>query len=98
MTNTLRHEPCRVDEGNDRMTVVERTEGAGRPPSTRGPGLGMPADATEKERAAARKQAKRRTLSRNWSLFLLFAGPNILLILAFIYYPDRKSTRLNSSH
>ena len=65
------------------MTVVERTEGAGGPPATQGPEVGMPADATEEERAAARKQAKRRTLSRNWSLFLLFAGPNILLILAF---------------
>ena len=69
------------------MTVVERTEGAGGPPATQGPEVGMPADATQEERAAARKQAKRRTLSRNWSLFLLFAGPNILLILAFIYYP-----------
>ena len=37
--------------------------------------------------ATARKQRRRRRLSKNWSLFLLFAGPNILLILAFIYYP-----------
>jgi sn-glycerol 3-phosphate transport system permease protein len=36
---------------------------------------------------AARKKAHRRRSSKNWSLFLLFAGPNILLILAFIYYP-----------
>lgn len=34
-----------------------------------------------------RKQTHRRRSSRNWSLFLLFAGPNILLILAFIYFP-----------
>ncbi|MDR5712830.1 sugar ABC transporter permease [Nesterenkonia flava] len=34
-----------------------------------------------------RKRARRRAASKNWSLFLLFAGPNILLILAFIYYP-----------
>ncbi|GAA2025895.1 sugar ABC transporter permease [Yaniella flava] len=39
------------------------------------------------ELATARKQRKRRRLSKNWSLFLIFAGPNILLILAFIYYP-----------
>ncbi|WP_371708774.1 carbohydrate ABC transporter permease [Nesterenkonia sp. NBAIMH1] len=37
--------------------------------------------------AQERKRAKRRQSSKNWSLFLLFAGPNILLILAFIYYP-----------
>nr|WP_229503561.1 sugar ABC transporter permease [Nesterenkonia sedimenti] len=37
--------------------------------------------------AAARKRARRRASSKNWALFLLFAGPNILLILAFIYYP-----------
>ena len=35
----------------------------------------------------ARQKRRRRRLSKNWSLFLLFAGPNILLILAFIYYP-----------
>lgn len=35
----------------------------------------------------ARHQRRRRRLSKNWSLFLLFAGPNMLLILAFIYYP-----------
>nr|WP_229659484.1 sugar ABC transporter permease [Nesterenkonia alkaliphila] len=34
-----------------------------------------------------RRRARRRQRSKNWSLFLLFAGPNILLILAFIYYP-----------
>ncbi|WP_454083792.1 carbohydrate ABC transporter permease [Georgenia sp. Marseille-Q6866] len=39
------------------------------------------------ERARERTRARRKRLSRNWSLFLLFAGPNILLILAFIYYP-----------
>ena len=39
------------------------------------------------EIARARKQRRRRRLSKNWSLFLLFAGPNILLISAFIYYP-----------
>ncbi|GAA4914290.1 MULTISPECIES: carbohydrate ABC transporter permease [Nesterenkonia] len=37
--------------------------------------------------AVERKRARRRQSSKNWSLFLLFAGPNILLILAFIYYP-----------
>lgn len=37
--------------------------------------------------ADARQKRRRRRLSKNWSLFLLFAGPNILLILAFIYYP-----------
>lgn len=36
---------------------------------------------------AARKKARRKQKSKNWSLFILFAGPNILLILAFIYYP-----------
>ena len=41
----------------------------------------------EAELAVARKKAHRRRASKNWSLFLLFAGPNILLILAFIYYP-----------
>lgn len=34
-----------------------------------------------------RARAHRRRLSKNWTLFLLFAGPNIALILAFIYYP-----------
>ncbi|WP_022872649.1 carbohydrate ABC transporter permease [Nesterenkonia alba] len=42
---------------------------------------------TEAELEAVRKRARRRQASKNWSLFLLFAGPNILLILAFIYYP-----------
>ena len=41
----------------------------------------------EAELAVARNKAHRRRASKNWSLFLLFAGPNILLILAFIYYP-----------
>ena len=41
----------------------------------------------EAELAAQRKRAHRRRSGKNWSLFLLFAGPNILLILAFIYYP-----------
>lgn len=41
----------------------------------------------EVEIAAERKRARRRKSGKNWSLFLLFAGPNILLILAFIYYP-----------
>ncbi|GAA1141340.1 carbohydrate ABC transporter permease [Nesterenkonia lutea] len=40
---------------------------------------------TELERTRVR--ARRRQQSKNWTLFLLFAGPNILLILAFIYYP-----------
>ncbi|PRZ17676.1 carbohydrate ABC transporter permease [Nesterenkonia sandarakina] len=44
-----------------------------------------PAVQTELERKRVR--AHRRRQSKNWSLFLLFAGPNILLILAFIYYP-----------
>ena len=48
---------------------------------------GQPLDATDEERTRARKLAKRRQLSKNWSLFLLFAGPNIALILAFIYFP-----------
>lgn len=34
-----------------------------------------------------RRVAVRRNAARRWSLFLLFAGPNIALILAFIYYP-----------
>lgn len=34
-----------------------------------------------------RERVRRRAKANNWSLFLLFAGPNILLILAFIYYP-----------
>ncbi|GAA1176522.1 sugar ABC transporter permease [Nesterenkonia xinjiangensis] len=42
---------------------------------------------TEQELEANRRKARRRAKSRNWTLFLLFAGPNILLILAFIYYP-----------
>ena len=69
------------------MTLVQRAEEADEQSPTPRPDRGMPADSTEEERAAFRKQAKRRTLSRNWSLFVLFAGPNILLILAFIYYP-----------
>lgn len=43
--------------------------------------------AVHTERARERTRARRKRTSRNWSLFLLFAGPNILLILAFIYYP-----------
>lgn len=46
-----------------------------------------PAAADEATLAQARKKARRKQQSKNWSLFLLFAGPNILLILAFIYYP-----------
>ncbi|WP_413451385.1 sugar ABC transporter permease [Georgenia phoenicis] len=42
-----------------------------------------PAEPTNQDRARAR----RRRRSRSWTLFLLFAGPNIALILAFIYYP-----------
>lgn len=34
-----------------------------------------------------RARTRRRTTANSWSLFLLFAGPNILLILAFVYYP-----------
>ncbi len=35
------------------------------------------------------KRAKARTIneSRNWFYFILFAGPNMALILAFVYYP-----------
>jgi len=43
--------------------------------------------ATQIELDQTRRRAHRRRLSKDWSLFLLFAGPNILLILAFIYYP-----------
>ncbi|MGO2111950.1 MAG: carbohydrate ABC transporter permease [Pseudoclavibacter sp.] len=33
------------------------------------------------------KRARRSQSSKNWAMFVLFAGPNILLILAFIYWP-----------
>lgn len=33
------------------------------------------------------RSAARRAAARRWSLFIAFAGPNIALILAFIYYP-----------
>ncbi|WP_442867655.1 carbohydrate ABC transporter permease [Citricoccus sp. NR2] len=33
------------------------------------------------------RSARRRRSRKNWTLFLLFAGPNIALILLFIYYP-----------
>lgn len=46
-----------------------------------------PASASVENHERMRKQMQRRRSSRNWSLFLLFAGPNILLILAFIYFP-----------
>ncbi|HLV04673.1 MAG TPA: sugar ABC transporter permease [Actinomycetaceae bacterium] len=69
------------------MTALRSAEsrdegGAGTAQVDRGEGPREPAD-----RALARKRARRRRQSKNWSLFLLFAGPNILLILAFIYYP-----------
>jgi sn-glycerol 3-phosphate transport system permease protein len=34
-----------------------------------------------------RAQALRRRRRKNWTTFLLFAGPNIALIIMFIYYP-----------
>ncbi|WP_136089726.1 carbohydrate ABC transporter permease [Auritidibacter ignavus] len=44
-------------------------------------------DSDQDELATERRKARRKRLSKNWTFFLLFAGPNILLILAFIYYP-----------
>ncbi|WGH83918.1 carbohydrate ABC transporter permease [Auritidibacter ignavus] len=44
-------------------------------------------DSDHDELATERRKARRKRLSKNWTFFLLFAGPNILLILAFIYYP-----------
>lgn len=38
-------------------------------------------------RDPAIRRAHRREQSKNWSLFILFAGPNVLVILAFIYWP-----------
>jgi sn-glycerol 3-phosphate transport system permease protein len=48
-----------------------------------------PADtvATVPSPSADLQRARRITRSRNYFLFVLFAGPNIALILAFIYYP-----------
>lgn len=43
--------------------------------------------ASEPGHADHRRRERRRQTSKNWSLFILFAGPNIALILAFIYYP-----------
>ncbi|WP_086991128.1 carbohydrate ABC transporter permease [Agrococcus casei] len=37
--------------------------------------------------SSAHRSALRRRSARNWTTFLLFAGPNIALILLFIYYP-----------
>lgn len=37
--------------------------------------------------AQQHKQARRARSRKNWTTFLLFAGPNIALILLFIYYP-----------
>ena len=37
--------------------------------------------------AATAQRARRINKSRNYFLFILFAGPNIALILSFIYYP-----------
>jgi len=37
--------------------------------------------------ASDRKKGRRTRKSRNWFYFILFAGPNIALILAFVYYP-----------
>lgn len=36
--------------------------------------------------SAARTEKRRREL-REWTIFIAFVGPNVLLILAFIYYP-----------
>lgn len=38
---------------------------------------------TERDRAHARRVRR----GRNWALFLLLAGPNIALIMMFVYYP-----------
>ncbi|ROR72648.1 carbohydrate ABC transporter permease [Bogoriella caseilytica] len=46
-----------------------------------------PAPPSSTERDAHRRRAARKRSAKNWSLFLLFAGPNIALILTFIYYP-----------
>src|SRR5690625_2797967 len=66
------------------MTAVQEGSGTDDPALDRS---AEPGRAEQPAVAKARKQRRRRRLSRNWSLFLLFAGPNILLILAFIYYP-----------
>src|SRR5690606_17098446 len=63
------------------------SRGGGTASSVQADGVGAePGDETA-GRPHARKRARRRQLSRNWTLFLLFAGPNILLILGFLYYP-----------
>ncbi|GAA4105869.1 carbohydrate ABC transporter permease [Enteractinococcus coprophilus] len=68
------------------MTAVR--DGSGTEGHVVGSTRSVAQDSSESpELAKARKQRRRRRLSKNWSLFLLFAGPNILLILAFIYYP-----------
>lgn len=68
------------------MTVVR--DGSGTDDSIVGSSRSVAQGSSEPpELAKARQQRRRRRLSKNWSLFLLFAGPNILLILAFIYYP-----------
>ncbi|WP_293695082.1 carbohydrate ABC transporter permease [uncultured Agrococcus sp.] len=42
---------------------------------------------TTKTRERQHRSARRKRSRWNWTLFLLFAGPNIGLILMFIYYP-----------
>ena len=66
------------------MTAVQEGSGTDDPALDRS---AEPGRAEQPAVAKARKKRRRRRLSKNWSLFLLFAGPNILLILAFIYYP-----------
>src|SRR5699024_4916174 len=70
--------------GGESMTALPSAAGSRPHRSDPAP---QPGPVDEEQRAQLRKQAHRRRLSRNWALFLLFAGPNIALILAFIYFP-----------
>lgn len=54
------------------------------------------AHAVQEDSDRQRVRARRRRLSKNWSLFLLFTGPNIALILAFIYYPLFSNIRFST--
>lgn len=62
------------------MSVV--ADAAGRPAEAEAPDADspIPEDVVD-------KRGKRITRSRNWFWFVIFAGPNIALILTFIYYP-----------
>ena len=68
------------------MTALRDAEARAEGPEPPSAG-GAPEVPSAADLSAQRRRARRRRLSKNWSLFLLFAGPNILLILAFIYYP-----------